>query len=363
MEVARSAATEASAWPNPTLSYQREEVEVGSETSVDEFVEVGIPVSLSGRRGLLGEAAHEEAEAASLAADRAAWLLEAEARTAYYGAARARMRLEVLSSARDQLADLVRGARERVEQGDAAAHELIRLELEQSAVERVASDEASALADSRRHLGRLAGHPEAPLDAADDLTLPDPIPGADGERAAPPRTGELDAASRSVRAAELREGAAQRWWIPDLDVTGGIKASRVGREDDVGYVVGVALELPLLDQRGAARARAASELVIATAEQRTLRAEVASDLEIARSRFRTSEERARQLVTSAAPRATALIDQARLRWREGESPTFELVDAWRTFVDVKLEVIERLHEARLAELALATAGGAPLDTK
>ncbi|MBK7976449.1 MAG: TolC family protein [Deltaproteobacteria bacterium] len=150
---------------------------------------------------------------------------------------------------------------------------------------------------------------------------------------------------------------------PDLDVTGGIKASRVGREDDVGYVVGVALELPLLDQRGAARARAASELVIATAEQRTLRAEVASDLEIARSRFRTSEERARQLVTSAAPRATALIDQARLRWREGESPTFELVDAWRTFVDVKLEVIERLHEARLAELALATAGGAPLDTK
>jgi len=91
-------------WPNPSLSYDREEVFAAGGGLPENTLRLEVPVELSGRRGLRVEGAKLGVDAARAASVRGRDELLFEAMELYWSGARARQGLELLRQERQGLA-------------------------------------------------------------------------------------------------------------------------------------------------------------------------------------------------------------------------------------------------------------------
>lgn len=351
VRAATAASDAASPRINPTLSYEREAVP--SLDASDDFVRLGIELDLGGRRGLARRAAGASARAdrSDVEGDAHAYVLEA--RLAYLDAVHARELAARLDEARIALAGLVEALRSRARQGDTSSYDAERAILE---LDNLDDDRASAhrrLVIANLRLGSFLGEPATAYRASDPLTLP---PGVTAPLPAPQRF-EVDAALSRAARAELEARAARQSWIPRLDVTVGMIASRGVDSDGIGYVVGVGGELPLLERGTAAAARARAEARRWHAEAQALGVEASADIEQARRDLTARIAQAEVYAAGPARRAGDLARRAAVAYREGDRPILELLDAQRTARQSTLRAIELVYEARRAELALRRALG------
>lgn len=332
----RAALAGAGAWPNPSLAWQREDLgPSGGETQDQLSASIALP--LSGRPGLLSDAARLEGRAA-------------EARTrSRYAAARARAieaftrlraataRAELLGQSSAALHQVAAAIVVRERSGDASGYDRLRIELEVATV-----DEEAAAAKVAEQQARA----EAAL-----LLDVDAVPALEGPLA-PPRAlpaegetrvrGEVEALALSAEAADAQLRAAGRGWIPEPRVSAGAQRVRGEGRSGTGYLVGLEVPLPVFDHRqgDAGRARAARDLARARAEQ--ARAAASRRTATARAAARSLRERLDHHRAAILPRATALRTAAASAYRNGAAELLVLVDAERA-----------AREALLRELALA----------
>jgi cobalt-zinc-cadmium efflux system outer membrane protein len=348
-EAADAAVDAAGVRPNPSLRWEREAVP--SFDSHDDFVELTLPLDLSGRRGLAISAARGEARAAAADADRAALALVIDARRAYAIAAAARQRVAALEASRVRLAELVESLRTRAASGDTAQYDAERVALELDLLDDDLSTARRELAEARIVLGGLLGTPEAPVDAADDLQLPAAI-----EPTAPARDDVAAARHRAAAArGELRH--ARRGWFPRLELGVGLLIAGAGDEDGLGYLVTVGAELPLLDRGGAAARKAAAAAERWEAEAEALAAEATAGAAAATAAVSAAADQARTFREGAARRAAKLTASVEVAYREGDRSIVELLDALRADRSAQVRVVELFREAREAELELWLAQG------
>lgn len=337
--------------PNPTLSFDREAVP-GLE-STDTFLRLGWTLDLSGRRGLARSAARAGADAERRDVDRDDFALEIEARLAYLDAAYAREVVSQLERARTQLADLVAVLRSRATQGDASSYDADRAALELDSLDDERLTAQRTLARTRLRLGALVGEPSTAYDASDPLALP-----TIAASVATGRRSEVDAALARAEQADREADYARRTWIPRLELVGGLKASTSSEGSGVGYVFGIAGDLPLFNRGGKAEAKARAEAERWRTEAGTLRIEAAGEVEVARRDLELRVEQARAYATGPLRRAADLQRRASVAYREGDRPILELLDVQRSAKHVAVRALELIYDARRAELALRRAQGA-----
>jgi cobalt-zinc-cadmium efflux system outer membrane protein len=340
-----AAATAAGMWANPSLSYGREEIFAGGRGYAESTIEVELPLEISGRRGLRVEAA-----------DRAKREYLLDALGVYLRAAAARQKLDGPKAERAALGRLVAAATSRTAAGDTSGYDLDRLTLEADALDDLIADGERELAAYQRTLALLAGEPASRLDADDALELPADPAGATGAPALAAHPAHR-AATLRVQQAETELRAAGRGWVPSLGVTGGAKRGLVDVDPRWGYVVGLSLNLPLLDRGQADRAHARARLRAARAEQRLLEQQLLARVALGEETLARTVTQARRFEQTQLPRLDQLVRRAEVSYQEGERPVFELLDAYRTARAIRLRVVELRLAARLAEIELWRALG------
>jgi len=357
VDAARAEAIAAGVRPDPSLSFEREEVfpDGGVATS---YVRLAVPLEVSGRRAARAGAAraHVEATTALGSGARFAHLIEALRRLRL--AAYARARVELLRAERAALVRAVEIVRRRTSAGAAAGYDLQRGELELAAYDdRIAAADTELWA-ARLELGAIAGLPGG-ADAAGALELPADPPPLDALLGGDVR-GRADyrATAARLEGARALDRAAGRAWIPDLTISAGFMAQDAAAGGSAsGYAAGLALSLPVFDRGQADRARAAAQRRAAEADRLLLEREVPAAIRARHAALAQTLARARAAHRDQLARLDQLLRSAETGYREGGGNIVELLDAYAAARDARLRELELRLGARLAELELWLALG------
>lgn len=356
VDIAAAEVTAAQHLPNPTVAYDREEVFNKGTGFAENQVRLEVPVEISGRRGLLVESAKRAVRAEALEAVAARINFISDCLKIYYRTAAWRQRLKLLQSSKQSLSALLQSVRDRVVEGDSSGYDLSRVELEVASLGDLIADTERELARGHLLLGALAGAPAVPLHPSDELR-PVSISAAD----LPSGTGSdhplLDAAQHEITAHELARNAAGRRRVPSLTLTGGMKTAPDGNNTLFGYVAGIALSLPFFDAGQGERERAAAEIQRSRAALATIENQIATSIAMAQKNLRHVTVQEKQFETEQLPRIEKLIETAEFSFKEGERPVFELLDAHRTVLSLRLRHLDLLLNAHLSLVDLNAALG------
>ncbi len=364
---ARIQAAEAlgSVYDNPRVRVEYQRVLAGPADN-ETIVGLGVPIPMSGRRGLLRDAARERRRQAN--AEVGAVLLESalELRASFARAVLDAERVSVsrahqlaLEQLRDQTARVARA-------GEAAVYDERRQRAEVNLhAQRLASLEAGAEASLARletwFPGGIRAAPTSIWDLARVSGLHDLVAAARGQAWASPAVVALEA---NARASRLEAKSARRRAIPEPEVFGGYRNTTSGPGADTGHGFTLALELPLpvfdhgQSESAQAEAEAASSRTAASARRREDRALLSAAL-----RRLGRLERALNDAETAAKEASAIESQALALYRAGEANISELLDALRSGEAARLARIDLAEGFVSARLELMRAAGKQLDAE
>jgi cobalt-zinc-cadmium efflux system outer membrane protein len=358
---AEAEVTAASVRPDPTVSFEREEVFADAGGLPTHELSFVWPFDLSQRRGLRVAGARAGAHAAAGDRDARRIALVIDGLRAYHEAAYARLCVDVLRRERQALVRAVEIVRKRAGAGDASGYDLQRFELELAAYDDLLATAETVLHGARRRLAALVGQPDGLADALASLELPATSPALPGLLAdALDGRPDYRAAKLRAEAAKARAAAGARGWVPTLGLTAGFLSADLGDETAHGYVIGLSLSIPIFDRGQGDTARALAEQRAAEADARSLENQVPAAVRLAHETLVRRVAQAQQFATSQLARLDQLLKTAETAYREGDASVVELLDAHRTARDARLRDLELRRDAKLAELDLRLALGRPL---
>ncbi len=345
-------------WANPALSFRRESVSEAGASVDDDYVELTLPLDLSGRRGHRAASLAAGSDAVSGDAETRRHELVLAALAAYRDAAWALARADILREGRAALARVAASLRSRHTEGDASGYDLGRIETELASFDDLLAEATTEAGIAERALARAAGMPDGALRPATPLEAPTPpAPSATLVSDALASRGERRAAASRVRQEEELGIVAERAWIPGLELGGGAKSVKAGGETASGWVAGIGLTLPLFDRGQADRDRSRARIAEAKAELDAIDRRIRGEVEDAATRLAGQVSRLNRLDTEQSPRAEQLARRAEVAFSEGEIGAFELADAHRTARDARLRALDVRWQASRSELELWRATG------
>jgi len=347
----------ARAWRNPTLSILAENL--GSQRQVTGY---------GGLRGTEGQVTL--GTWLPLGGDHAAGVREARARADAAGATLALTDLEVRAAALEALALAERDialARQAAEEADAldrfatgmtlragegrsaggeAARARLEADLAASRAARRAADALRSTAELSRILGIEPGTPVviAPASCMAVASAPGGLP-------------LLAVAEAEQRAAEARVAVARARQVPDLMPEVGFRRSA----GFSGLLLGVSLDLPLLNRGAAAVAVARAEADAARAQREDVALRLAIALPAAEAALAELEAAGRRFGAQWGADLERSLGAAVARYEAGEGSIADLLDARRARVATLDEYQAWRADRRLARVHVARLGGGGLD--
>jgi outer membrane protein TolC len=338
--------------PNPSLVLQHQQTLEGPEER-ETVVGLSVPLGLGGRRFVLQDAAEARRAASEASSDALLVGAAIDVQEAIAAAAlderRAAVLLEMQAAheALDgMLAALTRG-------GEAPAHDRKRQRI-QARLHRARLEEAQARAASSADLvASLLGAPAAGLEPS----LLSTSTSAAASGAPPPHVLALEA---EARAHGLEATAAERGWVPDVDLFAGYR--NVGAGGAIGHGVSLGLTIPItFFDRGQGEAGRAS------AEEEIARARLAGErIRVGRVERAATARLDRLLATlgevkAAEREAGEIAASARELYAAGESSLTELLAAYQAHEDARLASLGRLEAIAIARVEVMRARGGLLD--
>jgi cobalt-zinc-cadmium efflux system outer membrane protein len=372
---ARGELTQAGLVPNPTLSLGAANLPVHANTTPSGdgngvannlVTSVGIdqPIELGGKRGR--RVAQARSALAAATASRADALRTAtfELRRAFWDAVRARERRALAEQVLSRYAETTRITRARFESQDISAIDLEKVELEGAKHENDLADAVAAQRSSVAQLLALVG-PAAPPTVQVQGDLAVKAPALDPERLtarARDARPDLAAARHATEAARAAVRVAEAQAVPDLTVGASYTRSRAIAAGDNPDALAFTLALPLplfhRNQGDIARARAEAERTQHAAA--ALEAQVRQEVLAAHARYAAAGEKVTRYEGGTLQRAERALSIAEKTWRAGDRSLLELLEAERTYIELRADYLDTLFELREARLQLERAVAAPL---
>jgi len=346
-EAAESARDAAGAYPNPSMSWDREHVPAADEA--DDTIAVTVPVDLSGRRAVATALAAADAEAAAASAAVAKSDAVRRALLRFYEVEAAKRAASIAAGSVVRLKEAARVLSSRKAEGTASGYDEARLQIEAQLAESAAHEALTAVASRRTELAAHLGIADEDFEVQASLTTKLP---AQSPRERPSIARTKAAAAEASRAAD----AAGTAWVPTIELTAGVHL-RTADEIEPGYAVGAAVELPLFSrgQAEAAKASAQARLLKARLQAR----ERANEIELARigqTYARTMAE-AERFDAAIRGQGDRLLRAAESAYREGRTTIIELVDAHASHARIEGRRLALALAAKRAEIALRAARG------
>lgn len=347
VQAAEADVTAARLYPNPTLDYSRERLS-GTPDSVEQGWMLGQTFDVSGRRGLLREAAHRRVAAVTAGNSSRQLEMAAEIRHSFHEALFRQETIRATEAWTRHFARVEAMVGKLARAGEASGYDRRRLERERQTADARLAAERAEHARVLARLVALTGLPAVP--ALQGELLPSPLPPADTAGPRLDQRPDLQALSRRAEAAELEGRAARRGAIPDVTVGIGPKWEDNGFTRENGMALSVSVPLPVFDRQQAGRQRAAAESLQARAEYRLARSRAEGELigltrQVEGLRTAAADYRARAVAASAE-----LLRIAESAYQGGESSLLELLDAYRGALEAETTALELEQRARAARI-------------
>ncbi len=363
VEVARSEAIRERLWPDPELSYNREET-FGGQGVAQDVLMVSQRFDLSGRRGLRGAAAHHRVQAVAHLGDARRLAVEAEVRLRFHELLVAQQRAAAVEGWVRRIEGALEVVARREAAGDASAYDRRRLERERA---NARGRLAVHLADADRAWARLAaltGETSALRSSPPEVSgtlLPDapaPVQGLTSRIERRPDVLALDAEAAAARA----DGdAAARGWVPQLGLGLGWTGVDQGADRTDGYVAVVTVSVPLFDRKQDEALRASSEDRLARGRRELAVAEAHGEAQGRAAELGRLIEAVRIFRRDAVAQSAGLMRTAESGYAGDELGILELLDAYRGGLDDEMTAFDLELAARRAriELDFLTGGHTP----
>jgi len=349
--LAESDMIEARTWANPEFSYDQETMDDGPENITERSYMLSQEFSISGQRAIQIEAARQriDAEAGYIAQ----WRLEktAEIKQKFYELLYRQEMMEVYKQMRSAMDSLEMVMQERKNAGDISGYDLGRLKQEKSFL---VAEQSQAQAEQKRFIQEfssligLSGNTGRHwLDVSGKL-----FPQEDSrpleillEQAAD-QPG-LKAMKLQAKAYETDELHAKRSWIPDLTL--GIGYKDTDEQDGDAILFGASLPIPVFDRNAASlkkaqagRQQLQSEYTLALSEKKgTIRGLWYQDKEL---------DAAVELLDCED--CNALLETAKIAYKAGEIGVLEILDAYRSAFEHRMQHLTLKREARMVRIEL-----------
>ncbi len=367
--VAAAAARErqSSAFPNPALSYQREQTSGAGQTNSQNIASVDQPIELGGLRSARSRAAmlRREAAEARLVATEAQ--LDLDVTRAYALAVAAERRATLARHATFAFARARSVSETRFAEGDVSGYAHRRISLEAARYAGLLAEALLAERTARLTLASLVGTTEDSLGSLDltfDVSLaavalamtPDSLRGMAARHRADLRVAILEA---EAAAADARLVSRGRLPLPILSA--GLKTEHsVGAGDFSGFVAGVSLPLPLWDRRQGAIEAAGAEARREVAQAEIVRRRVAREVDEAVAGLRAIDEQLGLLRPQLGAESEAALNAAQVAYSEGEISLVEWLDAVRAYQEAESTYASLRAESIIRRAALDRAVGVSL---
>lgn len=346
----------ASVLPNPTLVGGHHRSFTGPEDS-ETLVGISVPLGIGGRRFVLEDAAEERRTAAVADGDE---VLLAHALELSEAIARARAELaraDAIGRQHDKLVRLASTIAGLEKGGESSEYEKLR-----HGIEMRVHAERVGLARSRAASARvrLGAYGDRPVDVARiDLERLGRGAPATPQPSTHPRIRGLDA---TIRATALEEEAAERRWVPELDLFVGYRAV-TALASETGHGLSISLEVPLTffdhGQGEAALSRAAR--ADAEAERRAFEQAQRAESDAAAASLVLLDELSSP--EEGAANAETLETHAVALYLAGEGTLTELLAAHQTNEASELSAIELAEARALARIQGMRAAGSLFDAE
>lgn len=350
--MAKAGEIEAGMYGNPSVAWEREELAGAGEDALW----VTLPIALSSARAMREDLAG--ADVAQANAQQALVKSQAvvKALTAFYRLQAFHKQVAIEADALKRLNEAARVVRRRREEGSASGYDQSRIEIEaelaastwrrtSAKVERLHDGLARSLGKSKDAVRFVGGlKPDAAI-LADEKALDKA-----GTKAS--LRSLWTAAQRATQASQSSYMA----WLPDLILSGGPRRSSE-HDGEMGYQVGVSLELPLFTrgQGISARASARERYIQAHAEA----AERAAGIERvnASERLRAARKEAVRFAETTVNQSEVLERAAQSGYREGALSIVELLDAQQTRTELEVRQLALALAVKEAEVAFCASRG------
>jgi cobalt-zinc-cadmium efflux system outer membrane protein len=348
--------------PRPGLTASIENVPIGGDTSFGQIYEVTVsvaqPIELGNRLDRRREVAERSVAVAEARLAETLRRRLSDLKRTYYEALLARSITGIEREVRDHFGELVEYNTVRLEEGEIAEGDLIRVRLERVRYDSAVTTAELAYRQAKirllEHVGETAFEGAATLEVAGDLKGR----GADLDLAAlrqaalanrpEVKVGEAEIALADARIALERS-------IAKGEITPFAGYRRVGPVDAV--VGGVTVPLPFGDRNQGGIVRAEAERRVAEANLKATRIRALTDVEAA---FRAYEA-ARAQVLAYEREILTQADESRdiqlAAYREGVVPLVTVMEAERTRADARSAYARALFDYRMSLVALELATG------
>lgn len=337
VEVAVGRETQASAFPNPVLSYSREQASRGGVTSAQDIALIEQRLEIGGQAGRRVAAARlrRQAAQADLAAAEAS--LDLEVARVFAAVLAGDRRARVASAAAEHFERAKRVMGERLAAGDVSGYAARRVRLEAARYVALAAQAELEARSQRLRLATLLGasadtSPErvdhvAALAAIRDIT-PDSI-----EALVVRNHGELFALRLAADAGRADAQLARRERFPTPIAAAGYKNERApgGTGSLGGFVASLSFALPIFDRRSGSIESADAQANRLIAEAEAARVRVIREARTALEAARQTQARIAVLQAELGEEAEAALGAAETAFAEGEITLIEWLDAVRAY--------------------------------
>lgn len=336
--------------PNPTIGWERETIETSGQRQAQDMFRINVPINIGGprtQRSLQAVQSEWSRSMASVTRTNAV----VEALHAYFDAALASQRVDVLAQALSNLEEAARIQTQREVAGVVSGYESTRLTIASELARSRHIEAIGAFESASTQLAVMLGEREVTVDP--DLALSD----LGSEAALLAQTEERQAlvhARQSEDQADEAERRSRLAWLPTLQLGGGLNRTNTG---GLGYILGLQVSLPIFNRgqnlRAVALARQSLQSARSDALQRNMHAEVRSALTL----YRTARDELTRFEAATQDMVETLLRAAQSGYREGERTILELLDAQRTQIEVNERRLALLWAAKHAETRLRAAVG------
>ncbi|MGQ3049429.1 MAG: TolC family protein [Niveispirillum sp.] len=355
LDAAGGAVDQADTSPNPEIGFELENFSGSGPyrdfRSSERTYSLSQTIELGGKRGRRTDAARAVRDGAAADLALARLDLARDVRLALSEAVAASRQVALTQDGLRLAVAVQDTIKARVEAGREAPIQASRADIARRQAQ-LALDQANRrLTIARQTLAGLTGLSPAAL-ALDEgwFTRMDADDAAAGGDAADLRRRQADVARGRAELSVERAKA-----IPDVTLSAGFRQFREDGEN--AFLVGVSVPIPIFDSNRGGIAKARADLVAAEADLAAERIDLDRRTHAARANLAAARDTARTLQDSIIPTAEQAFGLANEGYAQGKFAYLEVLEAQRTLVDARTDLINALqgfHDAR-AELDRLTA--------
>jgi len=312
---------------------------------------VGIsqPLEYPGVRSARRELAESNIKVAEVGVELTIIELRARVKDTFYDVLQRQAILKLVDEDRNLLQQIRDRIKLRVDVGESPRYELIRSDTELLAAERDYQAALVRVVEAKAYLRGLVGA-TMPMeyDVAGELPLGSTLPGIEDLRARIDQTPQLQQMRLAAEAAENRVRLEERLRNPGLTLKAGVEQD----PDLTSLRLGVAIPIPLWNQRQGQIAEAAAGVRQMQAMLSDRQLGINRDLEAAYQRYLIAQQQVYSFENGLLGQSEAVLKTAEAAYRFGERGILEYLDAQRTFRIVRRDYLTSRYDYVIAMLQI-----------